>query len=464
MTKKTNFSKSQAQRNKKTKSTVAGSQSVSPSITYRTLHTQGSGNNLLSASSQLGYNSSAPGSAVLGYRSSPVAISSHLANRGGGIGPNGTPGTSFSQMQQHQQLQQQQQNQFYSVVKGHQGSQYPTPSVSSRNRASQSQSILRGAASYSNGNSLGNTGPYHQSSAQHSGFQSNYSLEGQSGSPRANGPGGGSSVNYPGVSTSRERERDGYGAPMRSASGIGASMVASDRERDTYASDRDSMFGGGGGIGQPGSIVNRSGSLMGNGGSRSLSLSSPMGSGSSLPSPYSNFTVQHPDQVTQSNNGNLSDQRDRFGDINRVGSESHLGGLFTAGSHSPVTSQHYENTSLGSTYDSDTRAFPTQFGGSGSSSVNNRASASIFLRNSLDSPQVLSHANSPLLFQSNSSGAGNKPKPQLPAESPTATGPNYGNFFRPGLHELEQPSPSGNTSFSNQVLPSPKFDASKYIQ
>lgn len=386
------------------------------------------------------------------------------------MGPNGTPGTSFSQMQQHQQ----QQNQFYGVVKAHQGSQYATPSVSSRNRASQSQSILRGAASYSVGNSLGNNGPYHQSSTPHTGFQSNYSLDGQNGNTRGVGPAGGSSgVNYPGVSTSRERERDGYGAPMRSTSGIGASMAVSDRDRnlDSYGSDRDSMFGlnqgGGGGItgpGQGGSTVLRSGSLMGGGGSRSLSLSSPMGSGSSQPSPYGNFTVQHPDQLNQNNNGNLSDQRDRFSDSNRVGSESHLGGLFSAGSHSPVTSQHYDNSSLGSTYDTDTRAFPSQLGGSGSSSANNRTSSSIFLRNGLDSPQVLPHSSSPLLFQSNSIGTGNKLKPQQPVESPTAAGPKYGNFFRPGLHELESPSPSGSVPFSNQVLPSPKFDASKYIQ
>lgn len=459
-----------------------GSQSVSPSLTYRVLHSQGSSSNLTSVGGQGNYNnSSAPGSGVLGYRSSPVALSSHLANRVSGMGgPNGTPGTSFSLMQQHQQLQQAQ-NQFYGVVKAHQGAPYSTPSVSSRNRASQSQSILRGAASYSGGNSLGSNSAYHQPSSSHTGFQSNYSLDNQNGSPRAVGlgsGGGGSNVNYPGGNTMREREREGYGVgvPMRSNSGLGAGMGGgvSDRERnlDSYSSDRDrdSIFGlsqgGGGGSGiqgQGGSSVSRGGGLIGGGGSRSLSLSSPMGSGSSQPSPYSNFTVQHPDQLNQggNNNANISEQgqRERFSDSNRVGSDSHLGGLFSVASHSPVTSQHYENSSLGSAYDSDTRAFPSQLGGS--SSNNSRPSTSIFLRN-LDSP----HTSSPLLFQSNSSGVAggvNKSKAQLPIDSPAVVGPKYGKFLRPNAHDLEQLSPSPNSQFNSPLNPSPKFDPSKWI-
>jgi hypothetical protein len=405
---------SQAQRNKKTKPLALGSQSVSPSLTHRTLGGNPGGTSMIQ-----GYNGAMPAGS---YRSSPSSNSPHhtLGGRSLGMGAGSTPTGGFSQMQHLQQ-----QNQFYGTVKGHQAQTYSTPGVSSRYRASLSQSILRASASTSGGNSIGNN--YHQPPSAHGGFQSGYSLDGPQPQPRP----GGAPGSYPSGGSGM---RENY-APMRSNS-LGIGMVPGDRGTDPYAAERESMFGL--------NAAQRAGGR---------SMSSPNIS-TGHASPYSTYSIQHPEQsLVGSSNSGSERERERFSDPNRGGPESHLG-LFS-NAPSPISSQHisYDNQSLSSSYDSESRSFPTH----STVTAGNRSQTSSFLRN-LDTPQVLSHTSSPLLFQT---VGGTKPKVQLQVEPPSP-GSKYGSFLRPpGHHEVDQSSPT-NSQFS-VPLPSPKFDPSKWV-
>lgn len=228
--------------------------------------------------------------------------------------------------------------------------------------------------------------------------------------------------------------RENY-APMRSNS-LGIGMVSGDRGSDPYGTDRESMFGL--------NAAQRAGGR---------SMSSPNIS-TGHASPYSTYSIQHPEQsLVSSSNSGSERERERFSDPNRGGPESHLG-LFS-NAPSPISSQHisYDNQSLSSSYDSETRSFPSH----STVTTGNRSSTSSFLRN-LDTPQVLSHTSSPLLFQN---VGGTKPKVQLQVEPPSP-GSKYGSFLRPpGHHEVDQASPT-NSQFS-VPLPSPKFDPSKWV-
>lgn len=389
---------------------------MSPSITQRTLG--GVASNGTSMMLNQGYGGTMPAGS---YRSSPIALANHSLSSRAATGPGSSSPSSFSQMQHLQQ----QQNQFYNAGKSHQGPAYSTPGISSRYRASQSQSILRAVASSSGGNSSGNNA-YHQPVSPHNAFQSGYSLDGPSPQARTipgSGPPGGSGM------------RDSYGAMRSNSLSIG---VGQDRGSDPYGVERETMFG-----------INGTP----RGGSRAMS--SPNINGGVHAGTHNTYNNQHPDQGLSSNNNSISTaERERFSDTGR-GLESHLG-LFS-NAPSPISSQHmsYDNQSLNSSYDSETR-FPSH----NAVSVN-RVSSSSFLRN-LESPQILAHTSSPLLFQSAGGGGGGgtkaKAQPQMELPSP---GNKYGNYQRSGHHDLEQSSPT--ISQFNAPQPSPKFDVSKWV-
>jgi hypothetical protein len=246
--------------------------------------------------------------------------------------------------------------------------------------------------------------------------------------------------------------RENY-PPLRSNSSGGLGMSGlPDRSSDIYGAEREAIFALGQGGGGP---ATRGGG--GGGGGRNLSLSSPVGSGAAHPNSYGNFIGQHSDQTLSgiSNNPTGAEQRDRFSDLSRTGSESHLG-LYSSTSPSPLASQHisYDNASLNSSYDSESRTFPSHPVTHASS---RQPAAPMFLRN-LEPPQTVSHTSSPQIFHAVLGS--HKPKLQIQIESPSIN-PKYSNFVRPGLHELDQSSPT-NSQFAVQ-LPSPKFDPSKWV-
>lgn len=407
-------------------------------MSNRTLHgTQGGSVSSNAASTLSGYNSSsANGTPNEWYRSSPVALNRNLNMGMSGVGINGTPSANFSPMQQQLQLAQ---SQFYSTAKAHQQvSNYSAPSQSFRNRASQSQNILRVAASHVGAGSLGNY-PYHQPASPHSSFQSNYSLDSQN---QAQGrPSGGQGTNYPGAGVMRESY-----APMRSSS-----IGHLERSSDPYLAERETMFGLNQGVSGGGGVRG-----VGGGGGRSLSLSSPLGSGSGQASSYG-FNSQHPDllggaplMIGSNSISSGLEQRERFIDTSRVGLEAHLG-LFSA-AQSPISSQQISyDSSMSASYEADARSFPSH----SISLTSNRSSASLFSR--LETTQTLGTA-SPQLFQSGQGGIKSKPQPQIDLSN---TGPLYGNYLRPGHHEMEQSSPT-NTQFTGPT-PSPKFDPLKWV-
>jgi hypothetical protein len=384
---------------------------VSPSVTQRTLGPVSNGTSL---TLNQGYGGTMPAGT---YRSSPIALANHSLASRAATGPGSSSPSGFSQLQHLQQ----QQNQFYNAGKGHPGQTYSTPGISNRYRASQSQSILRAVASSSGGNSSGNSA-YHQPVSPHNAFQSGYSLDGPNPQTRAlSNPGSG----LPGANSMREN----YGAMRNNSLSIGVQ----DRGSDPYGVERETMFG-----------INGTP----RGGTRTMS--SPNINGGVHAGTHNSYNNQHPDQSLGSNNNSLStSERERFSDTGR-GLESHLG-LFS-NAPSPISSQHmsYDNQSLNSSYDSETR-FPSH----NTVSVN-RISSSTFLRN-LESPQVLAHTSSPLLFQS----AGGPKSKALSQMEPPSPGSKYGNYQRSGHHDLEQSSPT--IPQFNAPQPSPKFDVSKWV-
>lgn len=222
--------------------------------------------------------------------------------------------------------------------------------------------------------------------------------------------------------------RESYGAMRSNSLSIG---VGQDRGSDPYGVERETMFG-----------IN--GTPRGGG----RAMSSPNINSGGHTGSHNSYSNQHTDQSLSSNSIS-STERERFSDTGR-GLESHLG-LFS-NAPSPISSQHmsYDNQSLNSSYDSESR-FPSH------SAVSvNRVSSSSFLRN-LESPQILAHTSSPLLFQST---GGSKSKAQTQMEPPSP-GSKYGNYQRSGHHDLEQSSPS--IPQFNAPQPSPKFDVSKWV-
>mmetsp|Transcript_12588 Transcript_12588/g.12221 ORF Transcript_12588/g.12221 Transcript_12588/m.12221 type:complete len:1255 (+) Transcript_12588:255-4019(+) len=237
-----------AQRNKKMKPTSSGPQS--PSMAYHLLHTQ-QGNGGVGP----GYNASSQGTnGVSGFRGFNSSMGSNQGSR------TGTPRSSFnggtpvanSQFSLRDQQSQQQNSQYYVQQQqmqhkmhqgqGSQGSQkYPISApVSSRSRASQSQSILRASASSaSNG---GNNNQY--TSTSPSAFQGNYSMDsshvasGGQGAYQEGGALGGlwayrKRNSIPGGSIGQDRTSNGQ-----------------DRTLNSFG-ERESLFGGlGGGQGQ----------------------------------------------------------------------------------------------------------------------------------------------------------------------------------------------------------------------
>lgn len=354
------------------------------------------------------YNGAMPAAS---YRSSPGTMQHSLASRAA-MAAGSASSSSFNQMQLLQQ--QQQQSQFYNP-KGHPSQPYPSPGVSSRSRASLSQSLLRASASSTGGYSLGGS-TYHQPSSSHSAFQTSYSSEGVQPLSRPGAP----SSTYP-----VGPQRDNYSFNRSNSLGMGMGS-------DPYGAERDSLFG----LNAP------------RGGGRSMSAPNVASS------PYSSYNMQHSDQSIRSLGSGSSipgseRERERFPDTSR---DPHQG-LFP----SPISSQHisYDNSSLNSSYDSESRSFSAHT----LTNTGPRSSTTSFLRG-LEPPQTLSTTSSPMFSTGGvlSKGLSQGSVPgQTSIEAPSS-GPKYGNFLRPSLHDLDQSSPA----FTPQ-LPSPKFDVSKWV-
>jgi hypothetical protein len=309
------------------KPTLSGPQS--PSMAYHSLHTQ-----QVNGGVGQGYNASSQGTnGVSGFRGFNSSMGSNQGSRTGTprLMNGGTPvaNTQFSQLN-HQQSQQQnsqyyvQQQQMQHKMhqgQGSQGSQiYPiSVPVSSRSRASHSQSILR--ASTSSGSNGGNNNQY--TSTSPSAFQGNYAME-SSHVSGGQGASGGQGVYAEGA----------LGGPWAyqkrhsiTGSSIGQDRASNgqDRASNPFGAERESLFGGlGGGQGPRGGGVGM------NGLSRSLESQGqgPRGAGAA----HSN---QH-----------------------RSG-ESHLGSSLFPGLSRSTSSGHTGFDSLSqSSYDSDQRSFP----------------------------------------------------------------------------------------------------------